>query len=73
MVVIGTCNVCGGAVQVPKFWTEPGLPIPTCVRCGAVAKGQYGPLIPMEGLRWIDWPKKQDPAVLSRPSPNSIP
>lgn len=43
MKTIGTCSVCGGAVQVPD--DENGTA--TCVTCGAVAESNHGALIKM--------------------------
>ena len=48
---VGTCGNCGGAVTVPAAWYATIPPTPTCVRCGAAAKMQHGPVLPMEEPR----------------------
>jgi hypothetical protein len=47
MKTIGTCNECGGPVQVPELWGGSVPPTPTCARCGAIAQNPYGRVIPM--------------------------
>ena len=62
MSTIGTCSRCGGAVQVPEFWSGMIPPTPTCIRCGAKAKEPYGRVIQTELSettdeaynRWLD-------------------
>lgn len=46
--VVGTCSLCGGAVTLPVIWFGVIPPIPTCSSCGAVARQNNGPVIPME-------------------------
>jgi hypothetical protein len=48
---VGTCGNCGGPVQVPADWYGIEPPTPTCAHCGAVAKSNYGPTIPMNAPR----------------------
>ena len=48
METLGTCSLCGGAVQVPLVWASVIPPKPTCSSCGAVKAGGHGPVIPME-------------------------
>lgn len=45
---IGTCGSCGGPVQVPTAWYGVVPPTPTCARCGAVARENHGPVVPMQ-------------------------
>jgi len=47
MKTIGTCDKCGGPVQVPAMWGSTIPPTPKCSRCGAVAANDFGPIIPM--------------------------
>lgn len=47
MPIVGTCGNCGGPVQTPDMWGGIIPPTPTCMRCGATAANQYGPVIPM--------------------------
>ena len=47
-ITVGTCSQCGGRVATPKVWMGIKPPRPTCEDCGAVAKSDYGPTIPME-------------------------
>jgi hypothetical protein len=63
---IGTCSNCGGPVQVPHVWYGVVPPTPTCAHCGAVARANHGPVIPMEPARkTITAPSTQiDPDVL---------
>ena len=50
--VVGTCSLCGGPVVVPRIWWGVGpFPPPRCQNCGAVAKEDHGPVIPMEPRR----------------------
>lgn len=44
---LGTCSLCGGAVQVPTAFMSINPPVPTCSNCGARMK-QTGPVIEME-------------------------
>lgn len=47
-VVIGTCSVCGGAVEQYAYLHIVGpFPPAECRRCGAKEKQGYGPVIPM--------------------------
>jgi len=45
---VGTCSICGGAVQLPLAWWSVVPPVPTCSRCGAVQRQAYGPVIDMQ-------------------------
>lgn len=46
--IVGTCSRCHGPVGVPMAWWGTVPPQPTCQKCGAVAAGGYGPVIPMD-------------------------
>lgn len=48
MQILGTCSLCRGPVVVPDVWYGLYPPIPTCSNCGATAKRNFGPEIPME-------------------------
>lgn len=48
MQTIGTCSLCGGAVQVPMFWGGSVPPTPRCSNCNATKKNVYGGVIDME-------------------------
>lgn len=52
---VGTCGNCGGPVQVPAAWYAT-IP-PTCAHCGATAKTDHGPMLPMNE------PKRKAPGV----------
>jgi hypothetical protein len=52
---IGTCGLCGGRVSVPTIWMGIIPPVPMCEECGAVAKPNYGPTLPMEPPRQLRW------------------
>jgi hypothetical protein len=58
---VGTCGNCGGPVQVPTAWYGVNEPTPTCAHCGATAKRNYGPTLPMDAakpaLPWRDQQK----------------
>jgi hypothetical protein len=43
---VGTCSICGGAVTLPTMYWSVVPPVPTCSRCGAMARSS-GPVIPM--------------------------
>lgn len=45
-LVVGTCGLCGGPVQVPAVWMAIIPPTPTCAHCGAVA-AEHGPVMEM--------------------------
>ncbi len=45
--IVGTCSLCGGCVSVPKLFWSVISPTPTCESCGATAKPNHGPIIPM--------------------------
>lgn len=48
MVTVGTCGLCGGPVQVPESWGGR-VPAPKkCAHCGATAKPNFGPVLPMQ-------------------------
>ena len=47
-MVIGTCSICSGSVEMPDVWHGIYPPIPVCRQCGAVSKESYGPVIPMK-------------------------
>jgi hypothetical protein len=49
--VLGTCNLCGGAVTTPAQWMSTQPPVPTCQRCGATRKHPHGSVIEMEPRR----------------------
>lgn len=71
--VIGTCSECGGAVTVPALWLGIYPPVPTCRKCGAVAKQSYGPVIlmrpPQRTIRPAGrtWPRWEDLPVQEEP------
>ncbi len=44
---VGTCGNCGGPVRVPYVWYATIPPTPTCAYCGATAKQDFGPALPM--------------------------
>lgn len=44
---VGTCGACGGPVTLPIAWWGVIPPVPTCKECGATAKPNYGPVMPM--------------------------
>lgn len=46
-MIIGTCSICGGAVQTPDIWHGIVPPTPTCTQCGA-HKADHGPVIDMK-------------------------
>ena len=49
MKTIGTCSICGGAVQVSEEITpETTSTAPKCANCGAVAESTHGPTIKMK-------------------------
>lgn len=43
----GTCSLCGGPVCTPTAYWSVVPPVPTCKRCGAVKRENYGPVIDM--------------------------
>ena len=45
-MIIGTCSICGGRVEVPDVWYGLNPPTPTCQSCGAIS-AQHGPVIQM--------------------------
>ena len=52
--ICGTCSLCGGPVVLPIAWWSVVPPQPTCKECGAVAKTDYGPVIPMQPApKWV--------------------
>ena len=44
---VGTCGLCGGKVSVPTVWMSVIPPTPICEDCGATAKVNHGPTLPM--------------------------
>lgn len=48
MVTVGTCGLCGGPVQVPETWGGSMPPTKRCAYCGATAKPNFGPVLPMQ-------------------------
>lgn len=46
--ILGTCNKCGGVVEIPVVWGGIDPPVPICRRCGRKPKEVYGPIIKME-------------------------
>lgn len=46
-LTVGTCGACGGAVRLPTAWWSVIPPVPTCEVCGATARPNYGPVLPM--------------------------
>lgn len=44
---VGTCGLCDGPVSVPNVWMSVIPPVPTCENCGATAKPNHGPVLPM--------------------------
>ena len=52
---VGTCGNCGGPVVVPIAWWGINPPGPQCKRCGAFAKRDFGPPMPMEPPHRITW------------------
>lgn len=45
---VGTCGNCSGAVTVDTIYLSVIPPRPKCESCGAYAREDYGPVIPME-------------------------
>lgn len=45
--IVGTCSLCGGCVSLPSVFWSVIPPTPTCEGCGATAKSDHGPIIPM--------------------------
>ena len=49
MKTIGTCSICGGAVQVPEEITpETTSTVPKCANCGATPESPHGPTLKMK-------------------------
>ena len=48
MVIVGTCGNCGGPVQIPECWGGSTPPPKKCAHCGATAKPNFGPVLPMQ-------------------------
>jgi hypothetical protein len=44
---IGTCSICGGAVQIPTMWGGSIPPTPQCSTCGATPEAPHGRVIKM--------------------------
>lgn len=54
---IGTCSICGGAVeQCGAYYGVGPLPPARCRSCGATKKNPHGPVIPMERERIPEGP-----------------
>jgi len=54
VIVLGICDICGGQVQVPRYWSGGSTdgrycPVPTCILCGAVE--DQPPALPTLRLR----------------------
>ena len=54
-ITIGTCSLCGGPVQTPEKTNTSVPPTPTCARCGAKKRSNYGQVIDMEPPPLKDW------------------
>ncbi len=46
-MIIGTCSICRGAVQILDIWHGTQPQIPQCTRCKATKVNPYGSVIPM--------------------------
>jgi hypothetical protein len=46
-IIHGTCGNCGGPVVTSRVWMGTQRQTPTCKRCGATAKGNYGQRVEM--------------------------
>jgi len=46
-VVLGTCSNCGGPVVIPNQYLSISQPKPRCLKCGASASNNFGPIIQM--------------------------
>ncbi len=46
-MIVGTCSICRGPVEVPEYWMGSIRPQERCSRCGATGAPNYGPVIPM--------------------------
>ena len=57
-MILGTCSLCGGPVEVPDVWLGTIPPTPTCKHCGATKKEPYGPVVPMTPARVPKWEGK---------------
>ncbi len=51
MITLGTCSLCGDAVQIPAVYMSTSPPVPTCAGCGAVKADRHGPTIDMVKAR----------------------
>lgn len=49
-ITVGTCSLCGGAVQTPRYWASVEPAPKTCSQCGATA-ANHGPVIDMAQRR----------------------
>jgi hypothetical protein len=60
---VGTCGLCGGAVTLPIAYWSVIPPVPTCSECGATAKQDHGPIMPMNppGKTWTSDKIEIDP------------
>ena len=45
--IVGTCGACSGPVVLPIAWWGVIPPVPICKECGATARQDYGPVMPM--------------------------
>lgn len=48
LMVIGTCNDCGGPVETPDIWMGVQAPPKKCSRCGAEPTEPYGAVLRMK-------------------------
>lgn len=57
--IVGTCSICSGPVCVPTAYHSIVPPVPKCNDCGATAKRNYGPVIPMNTVSQVTkWPSR---------------
>lgn len=55
--IVGTCSICSGPVCVPTAYHSIVPPTPKCNDCGATAKRNYGPVVPMDIVSPVrTWP-----------------
>jgi hypothetical protein len=46
-IIHGSCGNCGGPVVTSRVWMGVQRQVPSCNDCGATAKSDYGPTLPM--------------------------
>jgi len=46
--IVGTCGACSGPMVLPIAWWGVIPPVPTCKECGATARQDYGPVMPVD-------------------------